>query len=80
MTMGIVSGVFLGTVVLAVVCLVTGPIAWVMGARARRKVQRGEAHGSSQATTGLVLGVVTTVIPWALLILLVVLGVTGNLD
>lgn len=62
MVLGIVSMVLVTTFYGAVLAVVIGPVAIGLGVAARRRIKRGEAYGSGQATAGLVLGVVSFVI------------------
>ncbi|MFP8884413.1 DUF4190 domain-containing protein [Streptomyces mangrovi] len=66
MVLGIVSMVLVTTFYGAVLAVVTGPVAIGLGIAARRRVKRGQAYGSGQATAGLVLGVVSFVISAAI--------------
>ncbi|MGY1455059.1 DUF4190 domain-containing protein [Streptomyces sp. SS8] len=59
MVLGIVSMVLVTTFYGAVLAVVTGPVAIGLGIAARRRVKRGQAYGSGQATAGLVLGAVS---------------------
>ncbi|MBW1601242.1 DUF4190 domain-containing protein [Streptomyces sp. JJ66] len=65
LTMG---GAFLG-----IICC---PVAIILGVVARKRINRGEAHGSGQATTGLILGIVGTVLA-ALFATLLILMLSG---
>ncbi|MBN3930955.1 DUF4190 domain-containing protein [Streptomyces verrucosisporus] len=69
MVLGIVSMVLVTTFYGAVLAVVTGPVAIGLGITARRRVKRGQAYGSGQATAGLVLGVVSFVASAALIAL-----------
>ncbi|MCG3039262.1 DUF4190 domain-containing protein [Streptomyces sp. S1A] len=59
MVLGIVSMVLVTTFYGAVLAVVTAPVAIGLGVAARRRVKRGQAYGSGQATAGLVLGAVS---------------------
>lgn len=69
MVVGIISAALAVTLYGLVLTLFMGPIAVGLGISARRKVARGEAFGSGQATSGFVLGIITTAVSWALLTL-----------
>lgn len=44
--------------------IVLGPFAWVLGARAKREIQAqpGRYRGLGESTTGMILGIITTVL------------------
>lgn len=62
--------------------IVVSPFAWVIGARARREIResQGRYTGESKATTGMVLGIIGTVLLALGLILVVVLIVVAIND
>jgi hypothetical protein len=80
----------LGLVALAggAVCLLpalVGPFAWVAGARARNEIDRypGRWTNRSEATAGMVMGIIATVLvvlALLLLALLLVIGFSGGFE
>lgn len=84
------TALVLGLVALAggVLCglpLLVGPFAWVTGARARNEIDRypGRWTNRSEATAGMVMGIVATVLvvlAVLLLALLLVVGFSGGFD
>lgn len=61
---------------LGLLVMVTGPVAWVMGSRARAEVAVGRYAASSTLTAGWVLGIVTTLY-LALVMLLIFVAIVG---
>lgn len=72
LVVGIISGVMTISLYGLVLTWILGPVALGLGISARRKVARGEAHGSGSATAGFVLGIVTTAVSWLLLALMLI--------
>ncbi|GAA2397674.1 hypothetical protein GCM10010420_24660 [Streptomyces glaucosporus] len=72
MVVGVVGVFLVTTVYFAVFAVIVGPVAVGLGISARRKVKRGEAHGSGFATAGLVMGIVSSVIGAAVIALIVI--------
>lgn len=87
---GATTALVLGLVALAggVVCglpLLVGPFAWVTGARARNEIDRypGRWTNRSEATAGMVMGIVATVLvvlAVLLIALFLVIGFSGGFD
>lgn len=77
------TALVLGIVALAggaacVLPAVVGPVAWFLGAKARREIDAypGRWTNRSEATAGMVMGIVSTVLLALLVLLLVVLVIT----
>ncbi|HZG02256.1 MAG TPA: DUF4190 domain-containing protein [Streptomyces sp.] len=75
MVLGIISVFLVTTVYGMVVAILTSPFAIGLGLSARRRIKRGQAYGSGQATAGLVLGIVSFVV-CAAVATLIVLAIT----
>lgn len=62
-----------------VLCQLIGPVAWVLGAKARREIQEsnGALGGSGMVTAGWICGIVATGIMIAAVVFFVVLAVIG---
>ncbi|OEU91453.1 hypothetical protein AN216_24885 [Streptomyces oceani] len=71
MVLGIVSMVLVLSCYGALIALITSPIALGLGLAARRKVERGELGGHSQAMAGFVMGIIGLVLSLILMAILV---------
>ncbi len=81
LVLGVVGAFLVTTIYFAALAVLVGPVAIGLGISARRRVKRGEAHGSGPATAGLVLGIVSTVIGAVvvgLIVLVLALGGGGE--
>ncbi|WP_461027306.1 DUF4190 domain-containing protein, partial [Streptomyces sparsus] len=71
MVVGIIAVVVTCTIWGAFLGILMGPVGLGLAVAARRRINRGTAHGSGFATAGLVLGIVATVLSAVLVALLV---------
>ncbi|MFR9674610.1 DUF4190 domain-containing protein [Streptomyces sp. TR06-5] len=78
MVLGIIGLVVISSCWGAFLGLLVAPVALVLGVSARRKADRGEGGGRSQATAGFVMGIVGTVL--AVLIVPFLIWVLMHLD
>ncbi|MCX2967543.1 MULTISPECIES: DUF4190 domain-containing protein [Streptomyces] len=79
MVLGIVGTALSITIWGGFVGIVCCPVAIGLAVAARKRVDRGAAHGSGQATAGLVLGIIGTVLS-ALFVTLLLIGLSGGFD
>ncbi|MEE1931115.1 hypothetical protein V1J52_23525 [Streptomyces sp. TRM 70351] len=77
MVIGIIGTSLTLTIWGSFVAILLGPLALGLGITARRRVARGEAHGSAQATTGFVLGIVCTALS-ALFVAILVIAISAE--
>jgi len=80
MVVGIVA--IAGSFVLCGLPLLISPVAWVLGAQARRQIREAPQQwdGESKATAGLVLGIIGTILLVLVLIVLIVVIVVAIND
>jgi hypothetical protein len=75
MVLGIIATIVTLTIWGSFLGIILGPIALGLAVSARRRISRGAAYGTGQATAGLVLGIIATALS-AVFVALLIIGFT----